>query len=182
MNVITRVRVDSIGIENLNTVTPSVSFHFNCFGANDEPLPGLGGRINNAILEKNSAWHSQVDTFIATLIPKAKALVAEFDPYDSVEIQVIAIQLKRYRDGGQGINIVFRRDDDPFHSCLLFEYKRPPYEHLRINQKLDVTDEKVAYAVDARITQIMEAADALALQINRGRNIQRKERVNVPKS
>jgi len=182
MSVITRVRVDSINIEHLDTTTPGISFHFNCFDAADKPLPGLGGRINVAILKKNGAWRSQVDTFIAALIPKAKALVAEFDPYDSVEIQIVAMQLQRYRDGGQGINVEFLRDADPFRSNLLLEYKRPPSNCLLLNQKLDITDENVANAVDAEITQIMEAADVLALSINLGRNIKLKEKLNAGKS
>ena len=156
-----------------------VNAHFNCLDAEGNNLTGLGGRYI-------SSWHAtdgqrkQKDrALLAFIVEKATALVDECDEWaeagESVELKLI--QLQRYRDGGQGINVQYVRPGGIFESALLFE-TRPngPGGSMvtRYNQKHDVIDQDLIARVHALIETVLGVIEQQIHEVNQERKVNRR--------
>lgn len=174
MGIIATVKVDHVSVHWAETPSPTV--HFNAFGADGAPLPGLGGYVNLTVLGHKATWGHDGAAFVEALRVASLQLVRDFDEFsdENDEITLVLTQVAEYdRAGGHGVHVRFQRAGDPFEASLLFE-KRPQWGGFSHNQKEMVTDAAVEADLDGRIDTIMAAATELVTKINKERTVEKK--------
>lgn len=169
--IIDSVRVDMFDIHwGKNLV---YSWHFNCFDADDRPLPGMGGFVKNDVVVRRPEWEAAAIQLVANAKTLAQKWVTDYDEYESKSITLAEVNVKRYRGGGHGMAFRYYRDDDPFVAGLLLTHRNPDGP-ARFNQKLDVRDPVITATLDADIEQLMTQAEVLTLTINKTRRLKRR--------
>jgi hypothetical protein len=175
--IIDKVRVDRIDYERRDGAAsmagPSLTAHFNCFDAEGNSLPGLGGYLHEKALARagrgETAW-GQVRQEIEAM---AQELVRRYDEYYAGVAEITRVELLRYPTGGQGVNVRHIRPGDWCEAALLFVHGAE--REMSMNYKRTVGDEAQVAYIDAEIERLFGVVEAAAAEMNRQRGIKRRE-------
>ncbi|MAH49203.1 hypothetical protein CMI37_25485 [Candidatus Pacearchaeota archaeon] len=170
-----RVGIVDFHVNDETAEEPWLQLHFNCYDADDNPLPGLGGWLRKPITDRLNAWNQSVLTACQQAEAVATKWVRTFDPYsnEGTLIDVLMVEVKLYQPGvsnAAGINVSFRRGADPVPAAQLFELG-PGRQSLRHNQKMTYNDPAMAKEIGTDIDALLRIGHDIAWTINQARSI-----------
>jgi len=161
---IASIRVHWVDFLDLDTANPCVNIAAHCFDAAGEQMAGWGFRWSKRASDLSAARRAALTPYRAALVAYAETLARTYDRWLPTEatITVCLVQLGRYPDGGEGINIGYHRGEGrEFFGQLALEYRNGV---MTINQRA-VVPESEASEIVAHIEQVFTQAEALAWRL-----------------